>query len=251
MTIHIYQDTSALLTAAATLICQQAAAALTARGRFNLVLSGGSTPRQLYEELAKPAWAQQLAWKNIYIFWGDERLVPPDDPRSNFRMAKQALLDHINIPPENIYPIPHCQTAAAASLYESALQRQFGQLPTFDFILLGLGEDGHTASLFPNTAAVTEQNRWVCAVPPPLGQGPARITLTLPVINRAEAVCFLVTGRSKAAIVHRLLIPAGNAPALPAQQVAPVSGTLTWLLDAAAAAELPAIAANTKEAYER
>lgn len=218
--------------------------AIKRRSRFTVVFSGGSTPRQLYQLLAAPPQCTHLDWTKIECFWGDERPVPPDHPDSNFRMVREALLDVVNVPPSRIHRIVAERTdrIAAAHEYATEMARVFGVAasaapPAFDLILLGMGPDGHTASLFPHTAAVHETARWVMANPVPT-LGTERITLTAPLINRAAAVLFLVVGADKAVTLAEVLEGPRDPARLPAQLIQPVSGTVTWLVDALAANQL-------------
>jgi 6-phosphogluconolactonase len=214
-----------------------ASRSIDSNGRFTVALSGGSTPRGLYSVLASGA-IPGLSWKQIYLFWSDERHVPPDDAESNYRMVQESLLSKVPVPAGNVFRV-HAEekdAATAAAQYEQTLRDFFavkaGDFPQFDLILLGLGPEGHTASLFPDTAALDEKQRLVVAnwVPKLNAQ---RITLTLPLINRASTVLFLAEGAKKAAIVHEVLEdPQAD---LPAQKVQPVSGRLLWMLDQAAA----------------
>jgi 6-phosphogluconolactonase len=237
--IEIYHNSTSLQIAAADLFITQAQAAINDHGWFAVALSGGSTPQQLYELLASESISERISWQQVRIFWGDERCVPPDDSQSNQRMARVALLDKVPLPAENIFPIlVEDSPEKAASNYEMQLRSQFdGELPRFDLILLGLGPDGHTASLFPGTAAVTEQHHWTSPATPQ-GQTLARVTLTLPVINAAANIIFLVTGETKAAMVHQIIDKPQTQPPLPAQLVKPTTGTVTWLLDKAAGQQL-------------
>lgn len=241
MKIIVVPNTEALARTAAEIFTVQAHASIQQRGRFTVALSGGNTPRQLYVHLANPEISSQIDWENVHLFWGDERCVPPDHPDSNFRMARESL--HVPIPEQNIHRIlGELPPEEAAMRYEQELRVFFGDIPRFDLVLLGLGEDGHTASLFPASPALYEQARWAVAVshkvpPPPLVP---RVTLTLPVINHAREVIFLVAGREKAGRVAQVI---GEMPApeeLPASAVQPLNGNLTWLLDQSAAALLKA-----------
>ena len=204
--------------------------------RFALCLSGGTTPRRVYELLAAPR-RRDVPWQRTHWFWGDERFVPHDDARSNFHMASEALLRHVPVPPANIHAIPTEQTTPgeAARAYEATLKRFYGAetlaagRPLFDLTLLGLGEDGHTASLFPNSAALAESERWVVPVSGP--DALERITLTYPALASSAATAFLVVGTSKRAVLERAL--AGDAT-LPAARLRP-AGALYWFADRAAA----------------
>ncbi|MGA9799577.1 MAG: 6-phosphogluconolactonase [Terriglobales bacterium] len=236
--IRILKTATDLFEAAAAEFVAQASAAVRARGRFTVALSGGSTPRTLYSLLAtKPG----IPWDKIYFFWGDERHVPPDQPESNYRMANEALLSKVPVHPENIFRI-HAEekdAAAAALQYEQTLKDFFhlspGQFPRFDLIYLGVGPDGHTASLFPDTAALNEKTRLVVANWVPKFNT-FRITFTFPVLNAAACVMFLTSGADKAPILHEVL--ENSRAGLPSQLVRPVNGKLIWLVDEPAARTL-------------
>ena len=231
-----------LFQAAAEEVIRSATSAITERGRFTIALSGGSTPKNLYTLIAANASAS-LPWDRMFFFWGDERHVPPDNPDSNYRMAKETLLSKVAIPPANIFRIPaeNPDALAAADAYEQTLRKFFavapGEFPRFDLILLGIGPDGHTASLFPETAALEERSRLVVANWVEKLQT-NRITFTLPVLNAARCVAFLVSGTDKAAVLHEVL--EGNAPAekYPSKLVRPSEGKLIWFVDRAAASQL-------------
>ena len=200
-------------------------------GRFALCLSGGSTPRILYALLAAPPYRDSFPWGRAHLFWGDERFVPPDDPQSNYRMVREALLSHVDIPPANVHPIPTepLTPTDAAQRYEFLLRgfhRPDPDAPLFDVTLLGLGADGHTASLFPGSAALSERTRW--AVPAEGSQ--TRITLTYPALESSRRVAFLVDGAPKRDILARVL--AGDET-LPAARLKP-QGELRWFTDRAA-----------------
>jgi 6-phosphogluconolactonase len=234
-------DAQALAEAAAEQLIALADTAITQRGRFSVALSGGSTPERLYQLLATPDYAGRIYWPGVHAFWGDERCVPPDHVDSCYRMAREALLDHVPIPPENIHRMQgELPPDEAATKYERLLHYYFGEeipLPPFDLILLGMGDDGHTASLFPGTSAISEMKRWVIENYVP-AKGMWRITLTRPVINAAANVTFLVSGSGKAARLRQVLGGSFDEDGLPAQSIQPTIGTLTWLVDQDAAAEL-------------
>jgi 6-phosphogluconolactonase len=203
----------------------------TQTGQFTVALSGGSTPRQLFELLSSPSYRAQVAWPQIHLFWGDERCVPSDHADSNYRMTREALLDHIDIPPQNVHRIQGESTPQhAAEQYQAELERVLGADPRFDLVLLGMGSDGHTASLFPGSPALEERERTAIAVYA-AHLDSWRVTLTLPILNHARHVLLLVSGSSKAPALSR--IRAGEP--LPAGRVRPSQGTLTWLLDRDAA----------------
>ena len=231
-----------LFQAAAEEVIRVATEAIAKRGRFAIALSGGSTPKNLFTLIAANASAS-LPWEKVFCFWGDERHVPLDDPDSNYRMASEALLSKVPIPAANIFPVPagNPDAAAAAETYEQTLRKFFGlgpgEVPHFDLILLGMGPDGHTASLFPETAALQEKSRlvvtnWVEKLKT------SRITFTLPVLNAACCVAFLVSGADKAAALHEVL--EGDAPPekYPSKLVKPSDGRLIWFVDRAAASQL-------------
>lgn len=235
--IQIYPDAQAISRVTAQLFILEATAAIQDKGSFLVSLSGGSTPRLLYEELAKSALMSRIDWSKVYVFWGDERHVPPDDERSNQKMTEEAWLSRAAIPRENIFPIPFAASAElAAEQYEESLRRFFHTLPRFDLTLLGLGTDGHTASLFPGTEAVNETVRWACAARLQSG-GPERVTLTFPVLNQSAMIWFLAAGSDKAEIIQKVFTEPDLS--LPVQKISPAKGKVTWFLDEAAALELP------------
>jgi 6-phosphogluconolactonase len=238
--IHISPNPQALAEEAARRFAVLAREAIRARGRIVVALSGGSTPKVLLRLLALPPYRETLDWGRIHVAWGDERCVPPDDAQSNYRMAREALLAHVPIPARNVHRMPaeNPDHEAAAAEYAATLRTFFGgESPRFDLIHLGLGTEGHTASLFPGSPALDESERWVAA-PWVEKLNTHRITLTPPVLNAAREVQFLAAGKDKAAIVRDILHAPHNPTELPAQIVAPTDGRLVWLLDAAAAQEL-------------
>jgi 6-phosphogluconolactonase len=233
--IRVFADAVALARGAAAFFAEEMSRAVAARGRCSVLLAGGETPRRTYELLAEKPLREAIPWEKVHFFWGDERCVPADDPQSNQRMARERLLARVPVPPGNIHPITctHAPEEAAAT-YQHELERHFaGGAPSFDLVLLGLGTDGHTASLFPGSSALAEGARWTAVVHRP-GEVFPRITLTLPLLNQARRVLFLVVGRDKAAILAEIL--QGNAP-YPARLVRPSSGELIWFADRAAAEE--------------
>jgi 6-phosphogluconolactonase len=203
-------------------------------GRFAVALSGGSTPKALYSLLASPDYRERVDWSRVDLFWGDERCVPPDHMESNFRMVQEALLSKISLPPENVHRMPGEKAPQdAAADYENELRTFFrsavNAVPRFDLILLGLGEDGHTASLFPGSSALNEHNRLVATVYVQRLKA-HRLTLTLSVINAAGQILFLVSGQSKAAVAKAILSSDSAAKDYPAARVKPIDGRLTWLM---------------------
>ena len=235
--IEIYSDLHALAKAAADRFVALTGEAMRARGLFTAALSGGSTPRPMYELLATPAYAVQVDWSRVHVFWGDERCVSPDDPQSNYRLAKETLLSKVPIPDGNIHRMRgELPPTEAADDYEQQLRDFFGpdHPPRFDLNLLGMGENGHTASLFPHTHALQETSRWVVANY--VSELDAwRLTLTAPVINLSETVVFLVSGEKKAQTLWQVLRGPHDAAALPAQMVRPATGNLIWMVDSPAA----------------
>jgi 6-phosphogluconolactonase len=243
--VEVFSDKSALIRAEADRIVTIAKAAISARGRCLLSLSGGSTPKPLYELLASAPYATQIDWSRMHLFWGDERCVPPDQPESNYRMTRQALIDHVPIPGENVHRIRgEDEPQVAADAYERVLREFFGsgEVPSrsFDLVLLGMGPDGHTASIFPGTAATIEARRWVMPVHVERPKAMWRVTLTTVVLNAAADVTFLVAGAEKATRLHEVLQKGERRPLLPVQLVRPTDGSVHWMVDAAAGAGLEA-----------
>ncbi len=240
--IKIHPQPEALAEALA-LELQKASKQACDTGRtFNLVLAGGSTPRAVYQVLARPAFEKSIPWKCVHFFWGDERCVPPDHADSNYHMARETLLDPLAISAENIHRIrgendPQVEAARYAEEIKNNLKPQSSQLPRFDWILLGLGADGHTASLFPGGEPIVEPSG-CCAVAIQPQSGQKRITLTSRVLNSAKRVSFIVTGKSKAQVVAEILNELPESQNYPAAHVHPEQGTLEWFLDADAAEQL-------------
>ena len=246
-TIEVAADRAALMEAGASAFVATARAAIGTRGRFVTALSGGSTPRALFELLATERFASSIDWSRVHVCWGDERAVPPDAAASNYRMAREALLDRVPIPASQIHRI-HGENPpqVAAEAYERALRTLFAtpvgpprsdRGACFDLVLLGMGDNGHTASLFPGLLAVREAERWVVAeFVSEVDMW--RITLTPVVLNAAAEVVFVLAGADKAAMLHRVLDGPVRPEALPAQIVAPSRGRLRWLVDTEAAARL-------------
>lgn len=236
--IEVAPDPSSLMELAAEHFLRIASESIHSRGRFTVVLSSGSTPRQLYALLKD----KDMEWQRIHIFWGDERCVPPDHPDSNFLMAVETMLSHVPLPATNIHRIPgELKIQEAAERYEKDLRQFFNdRLPRFDLVLLGLGVDGHTASLFRGSPAIREQVRWVVGVNHRRPPAPVvdRITLTPLVLNAARNVIFLVTGVEKADILKKVLRGPSQPDWLPAQVVEPAQGNVIWLMDRAAAQDI-------------
>jgi 6-phosphogluconolactonase len=238
LNILVYETPEELAEAAARDFVTRAEQTIDERGRFAVVLAGGSTPEATYQVLARD-YAYRIEWSKVHVFYGDERTVPPDHEDSNYRMARETLLAHITV--GSVHRM-RCElsSAEAAAAYERELRDFFGisnGLPSFDLILLGLGEDGHTASLFPETAALDVADRWVVANPV-LELETTRLTLTVPVINAAKSVTFLVAGEDKAGVLREILEGDADPRAYPAKFVRPEGGDLTWMVDRAAASLL-------------
>lgn len=250
--VEVVPDAASVATRGAEWLIEQIAHAVKVRGRAAVALSGGSTPQALYAHLAEHPWRDRIEWAKLHLFFDDERFVPHDDPASNARMAEETLIAHVPIPPANVHRIP-CDGAprdgapvtaaatrsaqAAAGAYQKTLADFYGGTtldaarPLFDVVLLGLGADGHTASLFPGTPALEEREAWAVAVATDNASAPLRVTLTYPVLESTHAVAFLVSGAEKRAIAARVL--AGDTT-LPAARVRPQGGTL-WIMDQDAA----------------
>ena len=242
MHIAIYPDTDILSSEAAQYIVRLANQSIVTHGRFTLALSGGSTPKKLYALLGSEPYRSQIDWTLVEIFWSDERCVPPDDAESNYRMAHEVLLSKVPIPASQVHRMPGEQPDrdAAAQVYTTDIQRAFGTdgIPGFDLIQLGMGPDGHTASLFPHQASLHEQQRLVIHVSNTPKPPPDRLTFTPPILNAAKNVLFLVTGIDKADAVQAVLEGEYQPDEHPAQIVRPTKGELLWMLDREAAGKL-------------
>jgi 6-phosphogluconolactonase len=241
--LKVVPDAASLATEAARRIAQASQESIAERGGFTLVLSGGRTPEAAYQRLAAPVQSPPVDWTRTYLFFGDERFVPHDDPRSNHAMIARSLVDRVGISSDHLHPMPTdtetpAQAAAAYALELAAFfgLPETGPPPRFDLILLGLGDDGHTASLFPNQAAVDVTDAWVTWSPPGAFPPPVdRITLTFPVLNAARQVLFLVSGSNKAAPLRDVMEGQFAVRDRPATGVRPIDGSLTWLVDSDAA----------------
>jgi len=243
--IRIHRDSQAWAQAAAEFVLEVGEEAVRTNGRFLIALSGGTTPETLYRALTSPAFADRFDWSRTTFFFSDERCVPPDDPRSNYALAKKILFTPLNIMPSQVYRMAGESSDPQAAAYEYeqqlllATKTSSSAQPSRDLILLGLGEDGHTASLFPGATILRDHQRMIAATQSPKDP-PNRMTMTLAAINRASVILFLVTGVGKAGVVRAILDPRTEAERqLPAARVAPEEGRLIWFLDQAAAAELP------------
>lgn len=243
--LHVFPDNRGFVDGAADFIAGVADAAITERGRFVIALSGGGTPKPIYARLATADYRDRIAWEKVHVFFGDERCVLPDDVRSNYRMAREAWFDHSPMPPENIHRIHGEDDPAREALrYEQDIARLYRSagLPAVDLILLGMGDNGHTASLFPGTAALRETKRWVVAQYVEV-MTTWRVTFTAPLINAARYVAFLAEGAGKAQMLWNVLEGPYQPDVWPSQLVQPLSGELHWLVDAAAAAKVNATSA--------
>ena len=245
VTYRVSPTAEDLAAAAAEFFAVVVSAAVAARGVARVALAGGTTPKRMFALLADRSapYFAQVPWERLQIFWVDERCVPPTDAESNYRMTEEALLSHVPVAAAQIHRIEgELDPEVAAARYEAAIRAAFrlegAQTPAFDLVLLGLGEDGHTASLFPHTEALNELGRIAVANHVPQKET-WRITLTWPVINRGREVAFLIEGAAKAQVVRDVFLGAYDPEAKPAQLVRPASGRLTLLLDAAAAEKLP------------
>jgi|ERR1044071_914866 6-phosphogluconolactonase len=238
--VLIFDSPDEVTQAAAARFVELGQAAIAERGRFTVALSGGSTPKRVYELLASESYREQLEWSKVHIFFGDERCVPPDDAESNYRMANEALLSCVDLPAKNIHRMNGVGDAISnARLYEDEMRAFFNDAawPRFDLILLGMGDDGHTASLFPGTEVLMEGEAWVAGLWVEK-LGAYRITLTAPAINHAAHILFLVTGENKAARLAEILKGERDPMRLPARLIKPLDGTLEWLIDKAASSGL-------------
>lgn len=239
MIIHEFGSLDEMNHAVAELFGQAANRAIGEKGQFTLALTGGSSPVQLYRILAREPYLEQVNWEKVFVFWGDERWVPLDDSRSNARMAFDTLLDHVPIPRGQVFPMwkGDKEPGQFAREYEIQLKLVLGEKGAFDLILLGIGEDGHTASLFPGTDVLEEKKDWVKAyyLEP---QQMYRITLTAPLINRAKEIAFLAYGKNKALALREILEGERNYHQYPAQLIAPLEGKVSWFVDKAAASKL-------------
>lgn len=237
--LRVFPDVDRLSEALASAIAERLVMVVRMRGFCSIALSGGRTPRVLYDQLARNH-RNDIPWARVHIFWGDERYVPPEDERSNYRMARQALLGHVPVPAANVHRMPTepADPRDAAAVYEQVLRAHFGApWPRFDLVLLGLGDDGHTASIFPGSSALDEAERWVVAVKGP-SEPHVRLTLTLPAITHAAAIDVIASGSSKAEPLWQALAGDPDPRRCPASAVRRTDGALVWWADAAAAARV-------------
>lgn len=238
--VKVFSTIRTMNESAAKLCIDIASNSVQARGRFALCLSGGNTPKGLYTLLSMNPYRDLMPWKNTFIFWGDERCVPADDERNNAFMATEILLNKVIVPASNIFRIPtDIPPADTASQYEDKLKHFFGkEQPCFDLILLGLGENGHTASLFPDTAVLYEKSHWVKEVFVE-DQQLYRVTMTAPLINKARHILFMITGSEKSGVLETVLTTPFLPEKYPAQLIRPEQGAVYWYADVMAASRLP------------
>jgi len=253
----VVDDSRALAELAASYFVEQAEKAVAARGMARIAISGGSTPKAAFELLADPLrpWFARMPWSRIHLFWVDDRCVPPTHPDSNYRMTSEALLRHVPLADAQIHRMEgELEPEAAAARYESELRNEFrlegAETPVFDLIALGMGPDGHTASIFPATEAIYDLTHLVTANHVPQKDS-YRITLTWPVINQARSVFFLLGGADKASVLKEVLLGPRDPDRLPSQLIRPAGGILTLLLDRGAAAELPTTDRDGRGRIER
>jgi len=253
LTYSVSPNAEAVAAVAAQLFTDTAISAVSAKGVARIAISGGSTPKRMFTQLADPAkpYAAAVPWDKLELFWVDERCVPPDHADSNYKMTKAALLDHVPLPASRVHRMEgELDPAEASAKYESDIRNTFklegAETPAFDLILLGMGDDGHTASLFPHTEALHEMS--LIVTPNHVPQKDTwRITLTLPVILHGKKVAFLIEGAGKAEILADVLLGAYDPESKPSQLIRPVSGELSLLLDSPAATKLPAPAVSGSE----
>jgi 6-phosphogluconolactonase len=234
--VRIFNTKEEIASQAADIFVAAAQNAIEKQGRFVVALTGGSSPVALYKLLATPAYQEKIDWEKVFVFWGDERWVPLDDALSNAKMANDTLLSHVNVPKNNIFPMYKQGVSAEAYAleYEKSIKSVTGEDGQFDLILLGMGDDGHTASLFPGQAVLQEQDKWVAAyyLEP---QSMFRITLTAALINKAKQIVVLTFGENKAQALNEVLHGAYNPEKYPTQLIKPLDGELLFLTDKAAA----------------
>lgn len=237
--IRKFDQLQSLNIAAAQFVVDAAKAAIAARGRFTVALTGGSSPVDLYRLLASPPYRDQVQWEQVYVFWGDERWVPLDHELSNARMAMETLLSHIPVPEAQVFPMwaDGVSPAEFASDYEISLRNHLNPEGCFDLVLLGMGADGHTASWFPHTGVLHENDKWVAAYYLQ-SQNMYRITLTVPLVNRANQIAVIAYGDSKADALYEVMRGERNFEQYPAQLLPTTEGQITWFVDESAAARL-------------
>lgn len=248
--VKVHNSLEEISRAAADLLLRCAEKAIAARGQFTLALSGGSTPKKLFETLSSEPWVSKFPWRSSHLFWGDERFVPLDDPESNYGMTRAALLEKVPLPEGQVHPLAlgSATVEEAARLYENELASVFnitandinsaskGNFPRFDMVLLGVGGDGHTASLFPGSEALNEAKRWALAVEAPeIYPTRERVSLTLPLLNSGRCIVFLAAGSGKKPVLDKIFNdPAQAEKIYPAARIKPRDGELFWLIDAEA-----------------
>jgi 6-phosphogluconolactonase len=238
--IEVMPDSDAVARRATEMFVQAAKEAIRDRDRFRVALSGGSTPRKTYELIASPEWSAKVQWDKVDFFWGDERYVPAEDKQSNYRLAWETMLSRLPLPPGNVHRVPTeiSPPTAAAAAYDREVKASFGtEEPAFDFIFLGIGTNGHTASLFPHRPTLHDTSMRVVADNIP-EVGMWRISMTAPLLNHGRVLLFIVTESDKAEVLREVLLGPADVERLPAQLIHPHSGRLVWLLDDAAASRI-------------
>ena len=244
VSVIVARDADSAYHLAARTIVDCADESVASRGKFTIALSGGSTPRKLYELLSSADWAAKMPWNKTEFFWGDERYVPSSDPASNFHMTQEAMLQRVNVPAANVHRVrtEEAEPSRAAELYEQEIRQLVPSsgdgLPHFDLILLGLGTNGHTASLFPYQPALHEKPRLVVAEYIEEVKM-TRVSMTAPLINAARQILFLALGQDKATVIREIIAGPFDPERLPAQLIRPTGGRLKWIIDPAAAEKLP------------
>lgn len=253
--VRIFSSAEAVAEGAAELFIHTCDAAVRDRGSFFVALSGGSTPKRTFELLADEPLRSRIKWDRVHLFWGDERYVPHDDPNSNYRMTSEALLRHIPVPHANVHAVRTelSPAEAAATAYEEEIRHTLStdadSIPQFDLVYLGVGTNGHTASLFPHSPVLHERSRLVVA-DFVAEVNSWRISMTAPLLNRGRTVAFLVAGREKASVLKQVMFGPRDVENLPAQLISP-EGELLWLLDEAAASMLPHVSTSSAAPQER
>jgi 6-phosphogluconolactonase len=252
MQVHVLRSAERLYHSAASWIAAEIAVAVSNRGKCSIALAGGNTPKNIYRLLSQPPFSEDIPWQQVYFFWGDERMVPFDDEQNNAKMAIDNLLEHVPVKKENIFRIPsELEPAEAEKQYDHVLHQHFSDDDdefSFDLVLLGMGDDGHTLSLFPNEAVLEEKQRWVAAYYVEHLQQ-YRLTLLPALVNKSRRITFIISGESKAAAFKAVMSPVKNAKQFPAQLIQPLNGELHWFIDDAAATGIAAGATDVTDLH--